>query len=148
MSEPRHVVVTLAAIRTLTALEIARANALVGLRQADVQRFLRLLDSPTAPPEEVERGVELLYAWAYQLERREAPATTWEEAQTWRVTVDLAVVDEEADAEATASVQAAVITGLPPDVAGHLTVAQLEEYRAIQDQREAAAKGRRKRRVG
>jgi len=145
-TEPRPVTLTLAGMRSLTILEAARANTLAGIRQKDAGRLVRLLDRTDAPPEELELAFTLLYAYAYQLERRHHPALTWEEAQTWRLELNLEERDELADAEATASVQAAVLTGLPPAVAGELTQSQLEEYRAIAEERKRVAKAATRRR--
>lgn len=140
MSEPRPVTLTLAGIRSLTILEAARANTLAGVRQSDVGRFMRLLEKQNAPPEELELAFTLLYAYAYELARRDEPGLTWAEAQTWRVELDLEAGDELAEAEARASVQAAVLTGLPPAVAGELTQSQLAEYHEINAERERLAK--------
>ena len=145
---PKDVTLTLGDIRGLTILEAARANTLADVRQSDVARLLGMLDRQDAEPELVEKAFTLLYAYAYQLARREDPATTWPEAQTWRVALDLETRDDLADAEAKASVDAAIVTGLPPAVAGSLTVAQMEEYRAISDERQRSARQRRGRRAG
>jgi hypothetical protein len=145
--EPRPVTLTLGDIRSLTALEVARANTLAGIRQKDVKRFMRLIDHlEDAPPEEVELTFTLLYAYVYQVIKRTEPEATWAEAQQWRLELDLEAIDEEADAEARASVQAAVLTGLPPMIAGELTQAQLEEYRAIGAERERVLKATSRRR--
>ena len=70
---------------------------------------------------------------------------TWADAQTWRVVLDLeGGLDELAEAEAVASVDAAIVTGLPPAVAGELSLAQLEEYRRVGAERDKRARrGRR-----
>lgn len=139
--EPRPVTLTLAGIRSLTALEVARANTLAGIRQKDVRRVMRLIDRlDDAPPADVELCMTLLYAYAYVLTRRSERELTWEDAQGWRLELDLVTRDEIADAEAKASVQAAVLTGLPPAEAGLLTQAQLEEYREISAERDRLAR--------
>jgi len=148
VTEPRDVVLTLAGIRGLTVLESARALVLAGVRQSEAQPLLRRLVAGDAEPELLERAVLLMYAYAYQLERREDPGATWDQAQTWRVTVDVETRDETADAEAEASVDAAIVTGLPPDVAGELTLAQLEEYRSVHDEQARELRRRRGRRAG
>jgi hypothetical protein len=145
MIEPRRVTLTLGDIRGLTILEAARANSAADVRQSDVGRLLRILDNPGAEPALIEKAFTLLYAYAWQLERRADPSTTWEAAQTWRVTVDVSAVNAEADSDAVTSVRAAVVTGLPPDEAGKLTLAQMDEYRSIAAERERAAKRGRKR---
>jgi len=120
---------TLAGIRSLTILEIARACAIAGVRNTDASRLLRSLTDPAGDPGDLERATELLYACALMLERRADPALTWQTAQTWRVVFDLdAGADPIAEAEAEASVDAAIATGLPPAVAGDLTWAQAEQY--------------------
>jgi hypothetical protein len=128
MPDPREVVVTLAGIRSLTILEIARAAAIAGVRRSEAEHLLRSLNDPHGDPADLERGALMLYAWALMLERRRDPAASWEDAQTWRVILDLDAVDPIADAEAEASVAAARATGLPPDAAGALTLAQAEAY--------------------
>jgi hypothetical protein len=127
-TEPREVVVTLAGVRSLTILEIARASAISGVRRDDTERMLRSLNDPHGDPADLERAAELLYAWAMMLERRRDPGVTWAQAQTWRVVFDLGAADPIAEAEAEASVAAALATGLPPAVAGALTLAQAEQY--------------------
>lgn len=126
--EPRRVTVTLAGIRSLTILEVARASAIAGVARADTERLLRSLNDPKGAPADLERAAELLYAWALMLERRSDPALTWADAQSWRVTFDLDAPDAIADAEAEATVAAAIATGLTPDAAGALTLAQAEAY--------------------
>lgn len=128
--EPREVTLTLAGVRSLTILEIARACAISGVRNTDATRLLRSLTDPAGDPADLARATELLYACAMMLERRADPALTWQTAQTWRLVFDLdAGVDAVAEAEAEASVDAALATGLPPAVAGDLTWAQAEQYR-------------------
>jgi hypothetical protein len=131
VSEPRPVTLTLAAARSLTVLELTRACALAGVRQDDVRSLMRSLASGATPPEHLERAVTLLYAMAFELMLRDERELSWDEAQRWRVTLDLDATDELADAEAVAVVEAAIVTGLPPREAGELTVAQLDAYRTV-----------------
>ena len=140
MSEPREVVVTFADAHRLTVLEVARACVLAGVRQTDVTETLRHLRGD-ASPEEVLAATLLLYGIAYELRRRDEPELTWAEAQTWRVVLDLETRDELAEAEAEARVDAALATGLDPDRAGELTVAELEAYRTAHTRRAAAGGG-------
>jgi hypothetical protein len=138
MSEPREVVVTFADARRLTVLEVARACRLADVRQADVKTMLAALDTDVgASPEDVERGATLLYAIAFELHLRDEPGLTWADAQRWRVILDLTTRDELAEAEAEARVDAAIVTGLPLDRAGEVTVAELEAYRTAHDRRAA-----------
>lgn len=128
-TDPRRVTLTLPGIRSLTILELARACAIANVRTTDAQRLIRALGSPAgADPAELVRGTELAYALALQLERRRDPALTWDQAQTWDLVFDLDAGDPIADAEARAAVEASIATGLPPDVAGQLTLAQAEAY--------------------
>jgi hypothetical protein len=126
----RRVELTLADLRRLTILERARAAAVVGVAADELGPLLRSVGGH-GTPEEIERAVELLYAIAWQLERRLEPAVTWEEAQSWELALNLEAetADPVADAEAAASVEAAIATGLPPAVAGELSLAQLDAYR-------------------
>ena len=128
MAEPRRVTVSLAAIKGLTILEIARASATAGIKRSDTERLLRTMIEPDADPAELERGALLLYAWAWQLVKRDEPATSWEDAQTWRVEFDLSDTGELEDAEAEALVAAATLTGLSPAEAGRLTLAEMNAY--------------------
>jgi len=145
--EPRVVPVTPAMVRGLTVLESARALALAGVSQQESERLLRVFGRQDAEPAQLVAAAELLYAFAYQWVKRSEPEATWLEAQTWRVILDLEEpLDELAEAEAVASVDAAIVTGLPPAVAGELSLAQLEEYRRVSDERDRRVK--RSRRAG
>jgi hypothetical protein len=127
LSEPRVVTVTLPGIKSLTILEIARASAISHVKRADTERLLRTMLDPTADPSELELGATLLYAWAWQLVKRDEPGVTWDEAQTWRVEFDLDVTDS-SDDEARAVVEVAIATGLSPREAATLTVAEVAAY--------------------
>lgn len=140
--EPRRIAVTLGDLRRLTILERARACSIAGVGEAELERLVDAVIRHEGSPDDLERGSTLFYALALQLERRLDPATTWEDAQTWDLALDLETRDEMADAEARASVDAAIATGLPPAVAGELTLAQLDAYREHADE---IAKRRRRR---
>jgi hypothetical protein len=141
MSEPRRVTLTLGAIKGLTILEIARASTAAGVKRTDTERLLRTMLDPAADPAELERGATLLYAWAWQLIRRDEPGVTWADAQTWRVEFDLdAPGDELLEAEARAVVEVALVTGLPPREAAGVTLAELAAYGELSDL--AATRGR------
>jgi len=131
---PRRVELTLAELRGLTILERARACAVAGVAEHELAGMLRAVVGRQGTPAELERAVELLYAIALQLERRTDPAATWADAQLWDLALrlDESAADPIADAEAAASVAAARATGLPPAVAGELTLAQLEAYGAAE----------------
>lgn len=133
--DARRVELTLADLRRLTVLERARAAATVGVADREIGPLLRAVSGRGGSPEELERAVELLYAIAHQLGRRLEPALTWEDAQTWDLVLNLTAetADPVAEAEASASVDAALATGLPPAVAGELSLAQIDAYRAARD---------------
>lgn len=128
MASPKRVTLTLPIIRSLTVLEAARACAIAGVRLRDSERVLRAVNNPNAEPEDDAQAAALLYAYALMIERRTAPGTTWEEAQGWALAFDVGASDPIADAEAEASVATSIATGLPPAVAGELTLAQAEAY--------------------
>lgn len=128
MTEPRNVVVTLAGIKSMTILEIARASVIANIKRSETERLLRNLVRNDADPSELERGALLLYAWAFQLTKRDEPDLTWEDAQTWRVTFDLDITDPMQEAEAEARIAAALATGLPPAIAEQLTLADMGAY--------------------
>jgi hypothetical protein len=134
------VTLTLPAIKSLTILEIARASATAHVKRSDTERLLRTMIAADADPADLELGATLLYAWAWQLVRRDEPAATWAEAQTWRVEFDLDATDETTDAEALAVVEAALVSGLPPREAATLTLAELGAYGELAEL--AAARGR------
>lgn len=126
---PRRVVVPLPALRALTILERARAAAVAGVAERDIGPLMRAMIAHEAEPAMLELGALLFYAIAWQLERRRDPSVTFEEVQRWDLALDLeATLDPVAEAEAQASVEASIATGLPPDEAGELTMAQLEAY--------------------
>jgi len=127
--EARRVELTLADIRRLTILERARACALAGIAESDIPRMLRAVSQRKGSPAAIETGVLLLYAIAYQLERRLDPELSWDAAHRLDLALNLgSAPDPIAEAEARASVEAALATGLPPAVAGELSLAQLDAY--------------------
>lgn len=135
--EARRVVLELADLRRLTILERARACAITGIAEQEIGPLLRAVSSRDGSPADLERGVTLLYAIAYLLERRLDPSLSWEEAQTFDLALDLdAAPDPIAEAEATASVEASLATGLPPAIAGELTLAQLDAYGTVRKRAE------------
>jgi hypothetical protein len=141
--DARVITLTRADLRTLTILERARASAIVGVGESELEVLIEAVLRREGSAESIAKGAELFYAFALQLERRIDRSLTWEEAQSWDVRIDWAIDDPVADAEAVASVEAAIATGLPPAVAGELTLAQLDAYRAHSDE---IGKRRRRRR--
>lgn len=138
--EPRELVVPWADTQRLTVLEQARACVLAGVKPARANALMRAYASGQAEADDVLAGATLLYAVAYELELRRDPALAWEAFQGWRVTVDARAVDPMIEAEAAAAVQTAIATGLPPAVAGELTMAEVAAYAAVHAE---AAKGHR-----
>jgi len=147
--EARRVVLTLADLRRLTVLERARASAIVGIAESEIAELLRTIGRRDGSPDELERGVLLLYALAYQLERRIDPALSWEDAQAFDLALDLDAnaSDAIAEAEALASVETAIATGLSPADAGELTLAQLDAYRTVRAEQAARVPRARRARV-
>lgn len=142
--DARVLVLTMADLRRMTILERARACAIAEVGEEDLEALVDAVIRHEGTPEMIERGSIVFYAMALQLERRLDPALTWDVAQTWDVKLDLSQGDPVADAEAKASVDAALATGLPPAVAGELSLAQLDAYRVNAKEIEK----RRKRRKG
>jgi hypothetical protein len=129
--DPRRIVLTLADLRRLTVLERARACAIAGISEEQISGLLRAVVAHKGDPAELERAVTLLYAIAYQLERRLDRSLSWDEAQTFDLALDLEAGDPVEDAAARASVETSLATGLPPNIAGELTLAQVEAYGVI-----------------
>lgn len=142
--EPRVVELSWAQTQSLTVLEQARACVLAGVKPAQASRLMRAYASGEAEPEEILAGATLFYAVAYELELRRDPGLSWEEAQTWRVAIATGEPDPMIAAEARAQVETAIATGLPPAVAGDLTMAQVGAYAEIA--KESRPRARRSRR--
>lgn len=130
------VTVTPTQIANMTWLEIARAAALAGVKRKDWSGVIHATNDPDADPAEMLRGTLLGYAWAYVLVRRDEPAVTWDEAQTWAVAITNDPIDPALEDEARAAVEAALVTGLPPHEAGALTSAELAVYAEFAGARE------------
>jgi phage terminase large subunit-like protein len=128
LGEPRIVYVSPTDIAGMTWLEIARAAALAGVKRGDWTAAIHATADVNAEPAEALRGTLLAYAWAYVLVRRDEPAVTFDEAQTWDVRVTNEPIDPALDDEARASVEAAILSGLPPHEAGKLTTSELAAY--------------------
>lgn len=132
--EPREVALAWADTQSLTVLEQARACVLAGVKPAQAQRLMRAYAAGEAEPEEILAGATLFYAIAYQLELRRDPSASWDDAQRWRVTLSSSEPDPMLEAEARARVETALATGLPPAVAGDLTMAEVAAYNAVRDE--------------
>lgn len=132
--EPRFVLVTTAMVRGLTVLEHARAMATAGVRMDEAGPLLQAVHDKVATPDEMLKGATLVYAYAWQWERRRDRSLSWEDAQTWRVEGEFTgEPDPVAEAEAAATVNAALISGLSPADAGELTTAQLDRYIEVRE---------------
>lgn len=142
--EPRLVELTWGQTQSLTVLEQARACVLAGVKPGQAARLMRAYASGEADPEEILAGATLFYAVAYELELRKDPGVTWETAQTWRVAIAAGEPDPMIAAEARAKVETAIATGLPPAVAGDLTMAEVGAYADIA--KESRPRARRSRR--
>lgn len=128
---PRRVVLAWADTQSLTVLEQARACVLAGVKPADAGKLMRRYASGEAEPEEILAGATLFYAIAYELELRRTPGLAWDEAQSWDVKVAVGEPDPMIEAEARARVETSIATGLPPSVAGELTMAEISAYNAV-----------------
>lgn len=129
---PRRVELRLLDTDRLTLLEYGRALAAANVRDGEAASLLSLAFrvNRDADPAGLERALTLTYAIVWQLERRTDPTLSWETAQTLDVVpieatpaeIDAARIARQAD-ELVASVS--VGTGIPPDVAGQLTMSQV-----------------------
>ena len=144
---PRVVSVTLADLRQMTILERARACAIAEVGEDELGALVDAVVRHEGTASDIERGSIVFYALALQLERRLDRDLSWDDAQSWDVKLDLTAGDAIADAEAKASVDAALATGLPPAVAGELTLAQLDAYRTHATELDKRRKRRGKRRA-
>ena len=141
---PRAVVLTWADSQSLTVLEQARACVLAGIKPAQASRLMRAYASGEAEPEELLAGATLFYATAYQLELRRDPGLSWDDAQTWDVKLQAGEPDPMIEAEARAQVETAIATGLPPDQAGQLTMAQVRAYADVHRENTPRRRARRR----
>jgi hypothetical protein len=149
--EPRRVEISTADVLGLTVLEWARVSVIANVPQQRLGTLARLAIDKNGEPDEIELGVMVLYAIAYQLERRINPLLTWEDAQAWRVVVSTAPEAAAlAEAEAEAEVAAAMLSGAPiVRRAGELRIAHVAAYAdAREKQRKAARRGGRRRAAG
>lgn len=134
MTQPTKVVVGVAAIRTLTGSELFGALAHAGLRRGHVEAALEALRSPEGDPDLALAGIRFLQAVALELALRNASANgqvpTWEEAQRWDVTADMTEPGESiVEAERREyRVAASLATGLHPDAAEALPVADVDAF--------------------
>lgn len=132
--EPKRVELRLADTDRLTLLEYGRALAAANVRDRDAPRLLGIAFRVRrdGDPADVAHALELCYAIVWQFERRLDPALTWGQAQTWDV-VPLEATPAELEAARIESgadelvAQVALGTGLPPGVAGELTMSQVRE---------------------
>lgn len=142
--EPRTVLISWSDLQSLTVLEQARACVLAGIKPAEASALMRDYATGDGSPEDLLRGALLFYAVAYELELRRDPELSWSAAQGWRVQLD-ATRDPLIAAEAEAKVRTALATNLPPEVAGDLSMAEVEAYNAVRAEAERAARRPRRR---
>jgi hypothetical protein len=130
--------------RSLTILDLARAAAAAGVPVERANELVGLALTRDGDPDAVLAGALLIYAIAWQLERKIDPSVTWDEAQSWRVIFEAdPVAQAQAADEAALIVGAAILSGVPPAAtAGELTLAQLDAYA---DARQRATRARRRR---
>lgn len=147
---PRRLELRLLDTDRLTLLEFAESLAAAEVREAEAAPLLQVaFKRRHAEPGEYLRAMRLCYAIVWCLERRRDRSLTWAEAQTWDVVpieattteIEAARIAREAD-ELVAGV--ALGTGLPPDVAGELSMSQVA---AIGAARTKVAQRRRRARV-
>lgn len=119
----------------MTWLEVARAAALAGVKRNEWTAAIHATADDGADPELALRGTLLGYAWAYVLVRRDEPGVTWEDAQTWAVQITNEPIDPILEDEARASVEAAMLSGLPPHEAAKLSTVELAAYAELAGER-------------
>jgi hypothetical protein len=134
VTAPERVTVAAADLATLTGVELFAALAHAGLTRSRLVEALAAIQDPEGNPNVALRGMRFLQATALELALREdpEPRPTWEDAQGWDVTADLSEVgDPLAQDRREYRVAAAVATGLDPDAAEDLAVADVEEYARV-----------------
>ena len=131
MTAPDRVTVAASDLRTLTGAELFTALAYAGLTRAGLTEALAAIQDPQGDPAWGLKGMRFLQATALvlALRNRPDPAPTWEDAQAWDVLADLAETEDPLEADRREyRVAAAIATGLAPDVAVDLPVADVEVF--------------------
>lgn len=130
---PDRVTVAASDLRTLTGAELFRCLAWADLTRAGLSEALAAIQDPEGNPAWGYRGMRFLQATALVLALRERPdpAPTWEDAQGWDVTADMAEVEDPLEVDRREyRVAASIATGLPPDQAEGVPVADVEVFAA------------------
>jgi hypothetical protein len=130
---PDKVTVAASDLRTLTGAELFTALSYAGLTRAGLTEALAAIQDPDGDPAWGLRGMRFLQATALvlALRNRPDPAPSWEDAQGWDVTADLADEEDPLDADRREyRVAASIATGLPPDQAEAIPVADVEVFAA------------------
>jgi hypothetical protein len=124
----------------LTLLEVLDMSEASGVDPAELGLILKSGNTG--------QKMRVFFSMAWCIARRANPFLTFAEVQTWKLEVigetDVAKI-ERAQKRANAIVGAADVSGLHPDEAANLTVAQLSAYGA---RRKAANRAARRRKVG
>jgi hypothetical protein len=131
MTTPDRVTVAAQDLRTLTGAELFTCLAWAGLTRAGLTEALGAIQDPEGDPVWGLRGYRFLQATALVLLLRghPDPAPTWEEAQAWDVVADLSEGEDPLEADRREyRVAASIATGLPPDQAEEVPVADVEVF--------------------
>ena len=132
MTAPERVTVRARELATLTGVELFGALAHANLTRAGVAASLASLQDPDGDPALGLAGMRFLQAAALELALRDRPdpAPTWDDAQRWDVVADLTEAGEDPLAQDRRDyrIAAAIVTGLPPDLAMAEAVADVEEF--------------------
>jgi hypothetical protein len=124
----------------LTLLEVLDMSEVAGVEAAELGLVLSSGSTP--------QKMLIFYGMAWCIARRANPFLTFAEVRTWRLEVigetDTAKIERQ-QKRAEAIVGAAAVSGLHPDEAAQLTVAQLGAYGK---RREAANRAARRRKAG
>jgi hypothetical protein len=130
---PTKVSVAAADLRTLTGAELFTCLAYANLTRAGLAEALGALQDPEGDASWGLRGMRFLQATALVLALRERPdpAPTWEDAQAWDVVADLSEAEDPLEEDRREyRVAASIATGLPPDQAEDVPVADVEVFAA------------------
>lgn len=131
MTRPDVVTLAAADLRSLSGVELFAALARAGLTRAGLVDALGAIQDPNGDPLQALAGMRFLQAVALgmALRNRPDPAPTWEDAQGWDVTADMAEAEDPLDVDRREyRVAAAVATGLDPTVAEALPVVEVEAF--------------------
>jgi hypothetical protein len=131
MTTPTRVVVAASDLRTLTGAELFTCLGWAGLTRAGLTEALSNLQDPNGDPGWGLRGIRFLQGAALVLQLRDHPdpRPTWEDAQGWDVTADLAEEEDPLEADRREyRVAASIATGLPPELAVAVPVADVEAF--------------------